>query len=193
MHLLLLLMVLNGVKGLRKEMVVELQAATSKPSARPTQRPTQKPSSTYEPTYAPTTQPSDYPTYHPSSSPTDLPTLAPQLPAAKSQPPPPPPPVAIIVSVWVIFCACAGVGYFYYRRLQRKIAESDAEAGDYVVTDDAYARTEKGTTTFVEEDTQMNPLQFAGTSDTTRHDDVNRNFAAIGDDDEEFLADEDLL
>ena len=181
---IVLVMLVTEVAGIRQE----LQAATTRPSARPTSA---KPT-VIKPTNFPTEQPSDYPTFPPSSSPTDVPTLAPQLPviAAKSQQPPPP--VAIIVSVWVIFCACGGVCYFYYRRLQRKIAESD-QVGDYVVTEDGDARAGKGTATFVEEDTQMNPLQFAGTSDTAKHDDINRNFASIGDDDEEYLADEDLL
>jgi len=102
--------------------------------------------------------------------------------------------VGIIVGVWAAFCLCAGAGYYYYKRLQKKIAEADAMAGDYVVTsEDSGYEDEAGVTKFVEIDEGVsNPLQFAGTTEGASSSDGYDASATVNDDDE-FLADEDLL
>ena len=85
-----------------------------------------------------------------------------------------------------MFCFCSGLGYWYYKRLQKKLAESDAQAGDYVVTNEESGyEDEAGVTKYLETDEAVvNPLQMAGMESGAS--------AGIGDD-EEYLQDEDLL
>lgn len=163
---------------------------TRSPTASPTTRPTRAPTPTSYPTFEPTNEPSLFPTQSPTTEPTLSPvadTVAATTPASNNGQV-----VAIVVSVWVVFCACAAGGYYYYRRLQKKIAESDAHAGDYIVTsEDSNYDDEAGVTKFVNAgDGVVNPLQMAGTTESGEH---NDNHLASAGDDEEFLADEDLL
>lgn len=163
--------------------------ATAKPTPRPTPQPTKKP------TNPPTDFPTEQPTFYPTQYPTYQPTNAPQQPA----PAPAPAPAAadqgqllgIVLGVWAAFCFCSGVGYWYYKRLQKKIAESEAYAGDFVVTSgDSGYEDEAGVTKYVEQDEGVvNPLQMAGTTGA----EMGGASVGVGDDDEEFLADEDLL
>ena len=175
-----------------------LGAPTAKPtSAKPTKMPTNAPipRSTREPTPLPTGRPTGRPTSIPTSHPTKRPTAKP-IPvnpgggasSSASGSGDQTQIVAIVVPVWVVFCLCAGVGYWYYKRLQKKIAEADAQAGDYVVTsEESGYEDEAGVTKYMEADdgAVVNPLQMAGTESGGAS-------AGIGDD-EEFLADEDLL
>ena len=165
-----------------------LAAPTRTPT--PTRAPTPR---TPKPTNIPTDYPTEQPTFYPTQQPTYQPTNAPQQPA------PPPAPAAvdqgqvlgIVLGVWAAFCVCTGVGYWYYKRLQKKIAESEAYAGDFVVTSgDSGYEDEAGVTKYVEQDEGVvNPLQMAGTTGV----EMGGASVGVGDDDEEFLADEDLL
>lgn len=175
---------------------IRLAQTTNKaPLRNPTPKPTRAPTDTQPPTQAPTDDPTYYPTADPTSTWDYPPTNAPvQVQAQAAEAAVSGSLVGIIVGVWAAFCLCAGAGYYYYKRLQKKIAEADAMAGDYVVTsEDSGYEDEAGVTKFVEIDEGVsNPLQFAGTTEGASSSEGYDASATVNDDDE-FLADEDLL